>query len=282
MLTRAEKFFKGFDKTKLFLQTWENPKAKATVLITHGQAEHSDAYLRLVDGLSQHLDLNFIGWDLRGHGKSDGLRGYAADFDNYVLDYDCFVEEVMNLPLIKNKPIFVLGHSMGGLIQSCALVEKKYTQFAAQVLSSPLFGLELPVPVWKSSAADLVNRFIPKLTLGNEIKFDRLTRDLSVISEYEKDLYRHDKISTGVFLGIKREVDKIKSRGPDITLPTFLNISDHDPIISTKDALEFFESIGSLDKRLKMIEGAKHELYNDTCREEVFQAVAEFLKEHIK
>ena len=46
MLTRAEKFFKGFDKTKLFLQTWENPKAQAAVLITHGQAEHSDAYLR--------------------------------------------------------------------------------------------------------------------------------------------------------------------------------------------------------------------------------------------
>jgi alpha-beta hydrolase superfamily lysophospholipase len=281
MLKRAEKFFKGFDNSKLFLQTWENPKAQATVLITHGQAEHSDAYQRLVEGVTKHLDLHFIGWDLRGHGKSEGIRGYAADFNNYVFDYDCFVEEAMKLPLIKNKPIFILGHSMGGLIQSCALVEKKYTQFTAQILSSPLFGLELPVPVWKSSAADFVNKFIPKLTLGNEIKFDRLTRDLSVIREYEKDLYRHDKISTGVFLGIKREVEKIKSCGPEITLPTFLNISDHDPIISTKDAVEFFESIGSKDKTLKMIEGAKHELYNDTCREEVFKAVADFLQKHI-
>ncbi len=282
MLTRAEKFFKGSDHTKLFLQTWENPKAKATILITHGQAEHSDAYLRLVDGLTQHLDFNFIAWDLRGHGKSDGLRGYASDFDQYVLDYDRFVEEAMKLPLIKNKPIFILGHSMGGLIQSCALVEQKYTQFVAQILSSPLFGLELPVPAWKAGAADILNKYLPKLTLGNEIKFDRLTRDLAVISEYEKDLYRHDKISTGVFLGIKREVEKIKSRGPDMTLPTFLNISDHDPIISTKDALEFFESIGSTDKTLKMIEGGKHELYNDTCRDEVFAAVADFCREHIK
>ncbi|MBC7754690.1 MAG: alpha/beta fold hydrolase, partial [Moraxellaceae bacterium] len=155
MLARAEKFFKGFDNTKLFLQTWGNPKAQATILITHGQAEHSDAYLRLVDGLSKHLNLNFIAWDLRGHGKSEGIRGYAGDFNHYVLDYDCFIEEALKLPLVKNKTLFLLGHSMGGLIQTCALVEKKYTQVTAQILSSPLFGLQLPVPVWKSSAADL-------------------------------------------------------------------------------------------------------------------------------
>lgn len=281
MLTRAEKFFKGHDGLKLFLQTWENPKAQATILITHGQAEHSDAYQRLVEGLSKHLDLNFVGWDLRGHGKSDGLRGYAADFDHYVLDYDCFIDQALALPLIKNKPVFILGHSMGGLIQTCALIEKKYTQFVAQILSSPLFGLDLEVPVWKTSAADVLNKFLPKLTLGNEIKFDRLTRDMDVIREYEKDTYRHSKISTGVFLGIKREVEKVKSRGSDITLPTFLNISDHDPIVSTKDAIDFFESISSADKVLKMIEGAKHELYNDTCREDVFAAVADFCKDHI-
>lgn len=282
MLIRAEKFFKGFDQTKLFLQTWENAQAQASVLITHGQAEHSDAYLRLVAGLTKHLPLNFVAWDLRGHGKSDGIRGYAGDFDHYVLDYDCFIEQALNLPLIQNKPLFILGHSMGGLIQTCALVEKKYNQFKAQILSSPLFGLELPVPVWKSSAADLLNKYVPKLTLSNEIKFDRLTRDPSVIREYEKDLYRHEKISTGVFLGIKREVEKIKSRGADVTIPTFLNISDHDPIVSTPEAVHFFESISAKEKNLKLIEGGKHELYNDTCREEVFAAVADFLQEHIK
>ncbi len=282
MLNRAEKFFKGFDQTKLFLQTWENPKAQATILFTHGHGEHSDCYLRLVEGLNKHLPLNFIGWDLRGHGKSDGLRGYASDFHDYVSDYDCFIEEASRLPLIKNKPSFILGHSMGGLIQSCALYEKKYTQFEAQILSSPLLGLELPIPVWKTSAVNLINAFIPKLTLGNEVRFDLLTRDLNVIREYEKDLYRHDKISTGVFIGIKREIEKMKNCGSDITLATFMNISDHDPIVSTKDAVEFFESISTHDKTLKMIDGARHELYNDTCREEVFKSLAEFLQKHLE
>jgi len=94
--TRSETFFKGYDQSKLFLQTWSTPEAIGTVLFTHGHGEHSECYHRLITGLDQIKDAkkwNFIGWDLRGHGKSDGLRGYAKDFNEYVLDYDLFFNE---------------------------------------------------------------------------------------------------------------------------------------------------------------------------------------------
>ena len=129
---RSETFFQGHDRTKLFLQTWSHPKAVGTILFTHGQGEHSDCYQRLIYGLEtlaqnstgQHL-WNYVGWDLRGHGRSDGLRGYAHDFDDYVLDYDCFFKQCLQIDFVKNKKIVLMGHSMGGLIQTCALVEKK-------------------------------------------------------------------------------------------------------------------------------------------------------------
>lgn len=279
--SRAETFFKGYDQTKLFLQTWQHSQARATILITHGQAEHSDCYLRLVNGLEKHLKLNFVAWDLRGHGRSDGRRGYAKDFDEYVLDYSCFTEEVFKLDFVKNKPLITLGHSMGGLIQTCALIEKNYSQFAAQILSSPLFGLSIPVPVWKETAASVLQQFLPQITLSNEINYELLSRDLNIIKEYEKDTYRHSKISSGVFLGIKRELEKIQSRLEHITLPTFMSISDDDPIVSTKEAIQFFNELNSKNKVLKVIAEAKHELYNDTCREEVFKALAEFCQQFI-
>lgn len=281
-LNRAEKFFKGSDGNKLFLQTWENPQATATILITHGQAEHSECYLRFVHGVSEHADLNFVAWDLRGHGKSDGQRGYASDFNDYVADYDLFIQEALNLPFVKNKPIFILGHSMGGLIQVCALTQNKYTQFKAQILSAPLMGLNIPIPAWKESAAGLINQFIPKLTLSNEIKYEYLTREIEIIKEYEKDTYRHGKISPAVFLGMNRESQNMLAHAQEITLPTFLTMSDHDPIVSTKAALNFFEELGTQDKKLKIMDGAKHELFNDTCREEVFKLVAEFCLHYIK
>lgn len=278
MLKRSESYFKGHDNEKLFLQTWMNPKAEATILITHGQAEHSECYQRFVDGLSQHIPLNFIGWDLRGHGKSDGLRGYAKDFDDYILDYHCFYNACLQLDFTQNLPLFIMGHSMGGLIQTCAISESQFSQVKAQILSSPLFGLNLAVPVWKESAASLANKIAPKITLGNEIKYDQLTRDLEVIKEYEKDSYRHNKISPSVFLGMKREMEKNPSRAQTITIPTFLNISSSDPIVSSSSAIQFFESIASQNKVLKLVEDGKHELYNDTCREEVFKSISDFCK----
>lgn len=277
MYQRSESFFNGHDGTKLFLQKWIQPKAKGTVLFTHGQAEHSECYLRLIQALEEE-NWNFIGWDLRGHGKSTGIRGYAKDFDDYVLDYHLFVNLCKSLSEVRKKPVVLLGHSMGGLIQTCALLEKNIADITGQILSSPLFGVAVSVPAWKDSGAGFLNAILPKVTLGNEIKYTDLTRDLQVIKEYELDTYRHDKISAGVYLGMKREFRKVESRASEISLPTLLHISDHDPVVSSPAALKFFDQISSTKKEIKIVEGGKHELYNDTVRQDIFKIVALFLK----
>lgn len=277
MYQRSEAYFKSHDGSQLFLQKWLTPKAQGTILITHGQAEHSDCYQRLIDAFSgQHW--NFIAWDLRGHGRSEGLRGYAKDFDDYIIDFQYFIEACLKLSEVQDKPLILLAHSMGGLIQTCSLLEKSIPQASAQVLSSPLFGVSVEVPAWKDAGASLLNSFLPKITLGNEIKNEDLTRDTDIIREYEQDIYRHNKISSGVYLGFKREFPKIMSRASEISIPTFLHISDQDPIVSSPSALKFFDQISSTQKGLKIVEGGKHELYNDLPRQEVYTAVIEFLK----
>lgn len=281
MYQRSESFFNGHDDTKLFWQKWVQPNAKGTILFTHGQAEHSECYLRLIQAFENEA-WNFIGWDMRGHGKSAGIRGYAKDFKDYILDYQLFVKLCQALPEVKSKPVVLLGHSMGGLVQTSALLENHLTDITAQILSSPLFGVSVQVPAWKESGATLVNALLPKVTLGNEIKYTDLTRDLEIIKEYELDTYRHDKISAGVYLGMKREFEKILSRASEITLATALHISDHDPVVSSTAALKFFDHISSERKEIKIVEGGKHELYNDTCREDVFKFVIQFLKSYIE
>ncbi|MBC7741803.1 MAG: lysophospholipase [Bdellovibrionaceae bacterium] len=280
MYQQSESFFKGNDGIKLFLQKWIAPNAKGTILITHGQAEHSDCYQRLVEGFDNQK-WNFIAWDLRGHGRSDGLRGYANHFDDYILDFQMFTDACLQLPEVKNRPVVLLGHSMGGLVQTCSLLEKNYAEASAQVLSSPLFGVAVDVPAWKDTGATFLNLLLPKLTLGNEIKSDQLTSDLDIIREYEQDPYRHNRISSSVYVGFKREFPKILNRAEEITLPTLLHISDQDPVVSTESALKFFDRLGSPHKTLKIFKGGKHELYNDTMRAEVYQTVIQFLKPFI-
>lgn len=282
-MKRSESFFRGYDQTKLYLQKWDADNSCGTILFNHGQAEHSDCYNRLIDGFQkneQGKNWSFIGWDMRGHGKSEGMRGFAKDFDEYVLDYHLFLDECLRIDSVKNKPVMLLGHSMGGLVQSCALREKKYDQFKAQVLSSPLFGISQPIPAWKESGSEILNALLPKVTLGNEITNEQLTRDPEVIKEYEQDTYRHNKISSGVFLGFKREFDKIASTAGSITLPTLLHISDDDPVVSTAQAKLFFENLATADKVLKIYDGGKHELYNDIVRNDVYNVVIDFINKH--
>lgn len=283
---RSETFFKGYDQASLFLQTWFHKDAIGTILFSHGQAEHSDCYHRLISGLEKIKTAslwNFVGWDMRGHGKSDGLRGYAKDFDEYVLDYDCFYKECLKIDFVKNNKIVLLGHSMGALVQTCALSEKEYPthnpNIVGQILSSPLFGLAVTVPAWKDFGASFINELLPKVTMGNELTNEMLTRDPDVIREYEKDTYRHNKISAGVYLGIKRELARISTHAQMITLPTQLIMSDSDPVNSSPEALKFFDSIVSTQKSLKIFDSAKHELFNDTCRDDVYKIVSEYLQQ---
>ncbi|MBY0553848.1 lysophospholipase [bacterium] len=283
MYTRSETFFTGYDGTKLFLQKWIAQNAKGTILITHGQAEHSDCYQRLVNALDGQ-GWNFIAWDMRGHGKSEGLRGYAKDFDEYVLDYKIFLEKALELFEVHGKPVVLLAHSMGGLVQTCALAEKKVlsTNIAGQILSSPMFGVAIEVPEWKDKGAGFINSILPKVTLSNEIKNEQLTRDLDVIREYEQDTYRHGRISAGAYLGFKREFPRVVSKAADIHIPTLMHISDKDPVVSSEAALKFFDGLASTNKSLKIVEGGKHELYNDTVRVEVFKVVIDYLKQFTK
>ena len=281
MYKRSESFFAGHDGAKLFLQKWTAPETKGTILITHGQAEHSDCYNRLINGLAGS-GWSFISWDLRGHGRSEGIRGYAKDFDDYVLDYKLFLNHCLRLTELMNRPVVTLAHSMGGLIQTCALAEKKYPELTAQILSSPLFGVAVEVPEWKDKGAGLIHSLLPKVTMGNEIKNSDLTRDIEVMREYERDTYRHGRISAGVYLGFKREFPKVQTYAQAITLPTLMHIPDKDPVVSSPAAIQFFDAVASTNKMLKIIEGGKHELYNDTVRSEVYKIVNEFLKQFIK
>jgi len=85
-----------------------------------------------------------------------------------------------------------------------------------------------------------------------------------------------------VFIGFKREFSKVLSYAAKITIPTLLHISDKDPVVSSPAAIQFFDALASKNKLLKIVEGGKHELYNDIGRQEIYRVVAEFLKQFIQ
>jgi len=276
---RQESYFNGFDNQKLFYQEWLQPqKSKGLIVITHGHGEHSESYHRLVDGIYDS-GWDCIAWDWRGHGRSEGKRGYAGHFSHYVWDYKKFLELLLSQENYRDKPWIALAHSMGGLIQTHALLENKLNlPLKAQILSAPLFGVSVEVPFLKDLAALAAFHLYPKLTLGNELKFEQLTRDPSILLEFEKDPLRHDQMSPGVYIGFLQAMEYIHKHASDLKIPLLLQLGGQDTIVSNTEALRFFDNVGSVLKMKKVYHDSLHEIYNDLDKQICYTDILSFIQ----
>ena len=113
-MKHSEDFILANDGTKLYYQIWKPDTApKAIIQIIHGLAEHSSRYMNVVNYLVPN-GFTIFGNDLRGHGKSEGTRGYVNSFNDYTEDIKKFTNLIKERE--ENIPLFLLGHSMGVLI----------------------------------------------------------------------------------------------------------------------------------------------------------------------
>ncbi len=276
--TRHESHFQTFDGTKIFLRKWTQASARAWVILTHGQAEHSGCYERFVEGL-QGAPVNVLAWDLRGHGRSEGRRGYARDFMDYVRDYALLLD-FAKTQVLEELPYFLAGHSMGGLITFRYLADQPSETCLGLILSSPLLGVALEVPAWKIKSAKLLDVLAPTVTLGNGIRYSQLSSDSAVTAEYDKDSLRHDKISSSVFLGFDPAAQYVESQAKHATWPLLLQISAKDRVVSATKARDLFE-LWRGPKTLFSYENSEHEIFNDVERAVVFARCVDFIKEQL-
>jgi len=272
----SEGHFSGAQKAHLYFQVWENPNARGTVIITPGHGEHSDSYRRVVEALKEDA-WTIYAWDMRGHGRSEGSRGYASSFDIYCEDYVEFLKLVLAKPEVQKGPVVLLAHSMGGLVQTKTLMDHPEFKPDAVVLSSPLFGVGVEVPAFKKIGAEWLNKLLPTVTMWNEVTNDHVTRDPEVIRELEQDPYRHARMNAGVYLGFLAAFPALFEKAPNLKVKTLLQITDKDPVVSSSEAMRFFEKLGSTEKEIKIYPDFKHEIYNDLGRDQVFQDLRNFL-----
>lgn len=276
MVERREGHFQGHRGAELFYQSWTRANAHGTLVITHGIAEHSEAYNKTAERLVSE-GFNVCAWDLRGHGRSEGKRGFVEDFRFFSLDLVRFVEFLRRSGRIDGR-FALIGHSMGGLITLRAVVDEADAMGAAALsLSSPLLGFGIAVPPAKDLAARMLNRLLPSVTLFNEIRYEDLSRDPEWQKVYVSDPLRHDKISPAVYLGMIEGIAYVKANAGRIRIPTFVQAAGKEKIVSLSAIKEFYETLGADKKRLMIYEDCYHEIFNDLDRDQVLTDLAAFL-----
>jgi lysophospholipase len=285
-LETTEGFFRTCDGVRLF-QRRVKPKgvdAKGHLIIIHGYAEHCDRYKFVTDYFGSK------GWDcwtvdLRGHGESEGARGFVKSFEEYLFDISAFLEFVRQNRK-SNNASFLIGHSMGGLAVSRWLESKAGTDefnetgLNGVILSSPYFGLKLKISGAKKGAAKLLSKLVPRFGLANELKASDLTRDEVVQKVWEADTKLVKKVPSRWFTEALKAQEEAFRDCARIQLPITIHAGGDDPVADTDVSQRFYESLTSKDKSFKSWGGLRHEIFNEIEREQVFGALEAWINAH--
>jgi alpha-beta hydrolase superfamily lysophospholipase len=267
--------------------------ARAVVQIIHGMAEHSARYARLAGALTA-TGYAVYAHDLPGHGPQADpkSRGHFADHRGWRVALSS-IRDVQRLAQREQagRPLFQLGHSMGSFLLQHYVADSGST-LAGAVLSATagdmgplrrvgltliraeaaLYGRRHPSALGEALSFRSFNRrFRPART-----KFDWLSRDPAEVDKYLADPHCGFRCSAGLWIDLLEAGGKLAAparlRRVPKTLPMLLIAGAEDPVSNGHRGPRALErkylQCGLRDITVKIYPHARHELFNDLCRDE--------------
>jgi lysophospholipase len=160
-------------------------------------------------------------------------------------------------------------------------IEQKNKPVVGLCLSSPALGIKNPPSAAKESLAQFTNKYLPRLTLANDINYENLSQIPEQITSYEKDPLRHNKINSRTYIGMVESFDIIFNKSKKINLPSLFQLSENDAIVSAPESQRLFNQLEIDDKQLILYRKSCHEIFNDIEQEQAIKDLAQFINSHI-
>lgn len=269
------------DGTGLRTLRWEATGTRGRVLLVHGLGDHAARYGELA-GVMNDAGLSVYAFDLRGHGRSDGPRGHTPSFERLLGDVDGVRSEVEREHAEREGegrvPLFLLGHSLGGLLVIRYLQERE-RPCAAAVASAPWLGTD--VPAWKRWLARIADPIWPSLPVSNPIALEELTADTAMQRERSEDPLIHFKVTPRMFRAAEAAQRKALERADRIEVPLLVLLAEADRVVRGSTTRRWAESAGGA-VTLRPLPGRRHEPFHDVGRREVAEATAAWLVERAR
>lgn len=269
--------WKGYDGIMLYGQSWIPERKPAAVInYVHGFKDHSNRFSKWAVRFAE-CGYAVVAIDLRGHGYSEGRRGYAPGFHSFIEDAGVLLSN--SRALLDDSFHILYGHSLGGNIVTNYLINGKNLPHAA-VIASPWFTLTVPPSWFKLLVAHTIKYVLPSLSLKSDLEARYLSRDLAVVEEYKRDPLVHNLIRPKLFIEIEKQGLKASRSIYKINIPLLVMHGTDDNICSFRHARNFVMNSGSLTA-FREWPGAYHELHNDVIEKEVFDFVRTWMENEL-
>ncbi len=276
-MKHSENTFEGFGKTRLYAQSWQpEGETKAALAIVHGFGEHSGRYMNVVNKLVP-AGYAVYGFDHRGHGKSPGQRGHILQWDEYLEDVERFLQFIRQSE--QNAPLFMLGHSMGGLIAlNFALLKPEGLQ--GVIASAPLLSQPGISPVLLMISR-ILSKIWPSFSIDTKLDVETISRDPQVQQAYKDDPLVHSRASARLGTEITAATEWTQAHAAEFSLPLLMVHGEADTLVEPQGSAEFFEHVAGADKTRLTYKDGRHETHNDLDKETELQDMLNWLEEHL-
>jgi len=260
----------------VYWQSWSPKKAKAVVVIAHGLAEHSGRYAHVGERLTAAGYVAYT-YDQWGHGRTAGTMGNIEGFTHLRADLDTVLSKARGEH--PGLPVFLLGHSFGGLVALDYVVTRGESGLTGLVLTGaavdPAVGTAL-----ERAAAPLLSRLAPNLPV-TALDATAVSRDPAVVQAYVDDpLVYHGKIRARTGAEGLKAVARVHAGLRKVTLPVLVLHGADDRLTSPSGSKAVAEKVSSVDKTLTLYDGLYHEIFNEPEQKAVLDDVVGWLDAH--
>ncbi|PPF76597.1 lysophospholipase [Subtercola sp. Z020] len=276
MASSNEWTFDGTDGERV-ARTWGGPDDRSgapepryVALLAHGYGEHIGRYEYVADWLVNRGAI-VHGLDHVGHGKSAGERVVVHDYEDVVTDLRTLSELARAVTPgasgPSDLPVVLIGHSMGGMI-GARYAQRYGDELAALVLSGPVLGR------WQT-----VDDLLPLDPIPDTpIEPSTLSRDPAVGEDYVADpLVWHGPFKRPTLEALNASLALIARSGDLGALPTLWIQGDDDQLVPLVDSRAGIEVIAGTALTEHIFPGARHEVFNETNRDEVLGVTTDFI-----
>lgn len=277
-MNHVEGSFKGMRNANIYYEAWlPEGDARAVLIVVHGLGEHCGRYMNVVNHLVP-LGYALYGLDHIGHGKSEGTREFVERFDDYTNTLTTYCNMVKGWQT--GKPIFLLGHSMGGLIASYYLIDHQAC-FRGGILSAPFVKVSDSISQATITIGKILSVVTPRAGLVT-LDVSGISRDPEVVTAYVNDpLVFHGKTPVRLGAELLKAMLRVRAEAHRITLPLIILQGGGDRLIDPACAQILYDKVGSKDKTVKIYEGLYHEVFNEPERARVLEDLETWLAAHV-
>ena len=240
------------------VRRWSVDDPARLVVLVHGYGEHIGRYEHVAEALAARGS-SVVGPDHVGHGRSAGEPALVEDFEPLVDDLRAVVHDARG-----DLPVVMVGHSMGGLI-AIRYAQRHREDLAGLVLSGPAVGLGPVIEGWlEDPPSDPIDGAV-------------LSRDPAVGEAYAADPLVYHGGWKRPTLEAFVAADAAIAAGPGFgDLPLLYVHGGDDQLVPAGLARPVVERLAGEDSELVVIDGARHEVFNETDQVETIGRVADF------